>query len=255
MKEWKGGIYPRHAKANQYLHFYSRQFNSIEMNTTHYRLPQSALVKKWKNEVPKDFMFCPKVWKNISHRKEMGLSDGSIKDFSYFISLFEENLGPCFLQLPPYFDFSNIDLLHKVLQKFPADFRLAVEVRHDSFFQNDNKNRFADLLKKHKCIWLITDVAGRRDMLHSTLTTFDIMIRWVGNGFHDTDYSRLSDWKRRIAKWKSDGIRDIYFFPHQPDNLLTPEISQYFITQLKPLNFTSIRGPKLADNNNQLSLL
>ena len=255
MKEWKGIIYPGQAKANQYLHYYSRQFNSIEMNTTHYRLPKTALIEKWKNAVPDDFKFCPKVWKNISHRKEMGIADGSIKDFSYFISMLEEKLGPCFLQLPPYFDFSRLELLETVLKKFPATFQLAVEARHESFYRKENKDRFSEILRKYNCIWLITDVAGRRDILHSTLTTPDIMIRWVGNGLHSTDYSRINDWKKRIANWKSMGLRDLYFFPHQPDNLLTPKISEYVIAQMKPLNFHSMRGPKLADNNNQLSLL
>ncbi len=255
MRDWKGVIYPGNAKTNQYLHFYSRQFNSIEMNTTHYRLPKTALIEKWKTAVPDDFKFCPKVWKNISHRKEMGTTDSSIRDFAYYISLLEENLGPCFLQLPPYFDFSRLELLETVLKKFPESFQLAIEARHESFYTEENKKRFSELLRRHHCIWLITDVAGRRDILHSTLTTPDIMIRWVGNGLHSTDYSRINEWKNRIAHWKSMGLQDVYFFPHQPDNLLTPEISKHILEQMKSLNFHSIRGPKLADNNNQLSLL
>ena len=45
VKEWVGKIYPKGTKTTEYLRHYSRQFNTIELNTTHYRIPDSFTVQ------------------------------------------------------------------------------------------------------------------------------------------------------------------------------------------------------------------
>jgi len=61
MKDWVGTWYPRKTKSADYLKHYGRQFNTIELNTTHYRVPTIEMVQKWYDSVPEDFRFCPKV--------------------------------------------------------------------------------------------------------------------------------------------------------------------------------------------------
>ena len=46
-KEWVGSMYPPKAKPPEYLSHYSRIFNTIEFNTTHYRIPNQDLVQRW----------------------------------------------------------------------------------------------------------------------------------------------------------------------------------------------------------------
>ena len=81
MKEWKGKIYPPIAKASEFLFHYSRQFNSIELNSTHYNLPRPETIQRWKTQVPDDFRFCPKVWQQVSHRKDLGMDSGNLDRF------------------------------------------------------------------------------------------------------------------------------------------------------------------------------
>ncbi|MFN8792608.1 MAG: DUF72 domain-containing protein [Bdellovibrionales bacterium] len=45
-KEWLGRLYPSKAKASDYLFHYSRYFNCIELNTSHYRIPSPEQVRK-----------------------------------------------------------------------------------------------------------------------------------------------------------------------------------------------------------------
>jgi uncharacterized protein YecE (DUF72 family) len=254
MPEWKGTIYPIKTKPADYLYHYSRQFNAIELNSTHYALPKIETINKWKTSVPIDFKFCPKIWKNISHRKNLGIGTGLIEDFCERMCLFETNLGPTFLQLPPYFGFDRIDQLEQCLANFPSGFEIAVEARHESFFSYKNVDIFFNLLTQYNAIALITDVAGRRDIIHSRLTYKKTMVRWVGNGLHHSDYSRLEEWRIKILTWLQYAISEIYFFPHQPDNLLTPQISSYFYKLFDGEIKLNSRAPRISNQNEQLNL-
>jgi uncharacterized protein YecE (DUF72 family) len=85
--------------------------------------------------------------------------------------------------------------------------------------------------------------------VHMHLTTPEVFIRFVGNGLHPTDYTRIDDWVQRIKKWKDEGIHTVYFFMHQHEELHSPELSRYLIQQLNKYCGTSIREPQFADED------
>ena len=92
---------------------------------------------------------------------------------------------------------------------------------------------------------MITDVAGRRDVCHLRLTSGKTLIRFVGNGLHPSDYERIRDWSNRLTEWTDKGLSEIYFFTHEPDNLLAPDLAQ-FCTEIfsEAMPSVRIRGPK-----------
>ncbi|RYF89308.1 MAG: DUF72 domain-containing protein, partial [Chitinophagaceae bacterium] len=53
------------------LHYYSRLFNSIEINSSFYKLPLPATFEKWAADVTEDFRFTLKLSKCVSHAKEL----------------------------------------------------------------------------------------------------------------------------------------------------------------------------------------
>ncbi|MDX1943060.1 MAG: DUF72 domain-containing protein, partial [Saprospiraceae bacterium] len=114
MKEWVGTVYPAGIKSKDYLKYYTQQFNTIELNTTHYRIPTIETVEKWYAEATPDFKFCPKIPQTISHSANLGIGSGQIGLFCDAISHLKEKMGCCFMQLPPYFGENRI----KVLEKF-----------------------------------------------------------------------------------------------------------------------------------------
>ena len=63
------------------------------------------------------------------------------------------------------------------------------------------------------------------------LTSSTAFIRYVGDN-HGSDYSRLDPWVARIAKWKKEGLKELYFFVHQNHELASPLLSAYFIDKL-----------------------
>lgn len=256
-KAWIGRVYPTGTKTNRFLLHYGKQFNTIELNTTHYRIPTLSTIKNWRQSVPKDFKFCPKIPQSISHQNDLGMNGDNINLFCASVYELQENLGCCFMQLPPYFNISRLPMLERFLEKWPIEIPLAIEVRHESWFDNSNNfDRLFDLLERKNISTVITDVAGRRDVLHKRLTTDTAMIRFVGNELHSTDYQRIDAWVERLKYWFLNGLKQVYFFPHEPDNILAPDLADYLVNKINDSFEAKIRGPKLIDNNigQQISL-
>lgn len=257
MKEWLGRVYPKGTKSKDYLRHYAKQFNTIELNTTHYRIPDAATIQKWYEESTDDFRFCPKIPQAISHSRDLGLGDGKITAFCEAVQGLSEKMGCCFMQLSPYFDQSRLSLLETFLERFPKQIPLAVEVRHESWFATPQAfEPLARILEKHQIATVITDVAGRRDVLHQRLTNDTAMIRFVGNGLHATDYERVDAWVAQLKNWLDQGLKKVYFFPHEPDNLLAPEMAEYLVQQIRQQIAIELRGPNLIleDDGKQFSL-
>ncbi len=242
MKEWVGKVYPTGAKPADFLKHYATQFNTIELNTTHYRIPTLEIIRSWKSNTPPDFRFCPKVPQVISHSSDLDGEGSNVQAFCKTILGLEGNLGCCFLQLPPYFGANKLGLLESFIKKFPHGVPLAIELRHESWFEDQ---QVFDLFENHNISTVITDVAGRRDVLHQRLTNGTVLIRFVGNDLHPTDFKRIDHWVARLKKWLENGLSNVYFFTHEPDNLLAPDLALYLFQQIEKKCQAITRGPDL----------
>lgn len=252
MKEWNGKWYPDKTKTADYLKHYGRQFNTIELNTTHYRIPTTEMVEKWYHTVPADFRFCPKIPQSISHRNDFGQSTGDLQRFVGRLDGMKEKLGCAFVQLPPYFGADRLKILEAFLDRWPRLLPLAVEVRHESWFTDPYATEaLMDALAARGVAAVITDVAGRRDVLHNYVTAPRTMIRFVGNGLVETDYERLKDWSAKLKDWN---LPETYFFPHQPDNILSPDASAWFALYLRNEGWAETRGPERWAGPEQMEL-
>lgn len=256
MKEWVGKVYPKGTKTKDYLSIYAQQFNTIELNTTHYRIPTLETIDKWRSESTPDFRFCPKVPQTISHSRDIGMGNPQLRVFWDMISGLQEKLGCCFIQMPPHFGYQKLGILKQFLSIWPNSIPLAVEVRHETWFdQPEHTQELLTTLREFDKTAVITDVAGRRDVLHMGLTNAKTMIRFVGNGLHPSDYDRIDAWVDRLADWTQQGLQEVYFFPHEPDNLLAPEMAAYLYSKSQLIPNIETRGPKMIEPDpEQLSL-
>lgn len=257
-KEWVGRLYPVATREKDYLRHYGRQFNTIELNATHYRIPDAATIERWIAETPADFRFCPKIPQEISHRLKLQESEALTELFCKRIAALGKRLGICFLQLPPYFAPEHLPILTAYLQKFPTSVPLSVEFRHPEWFRGTSGNRpfdkAAQMMQELAISTVICDVAGRRDVLHQRLTTRKVVIRFVGNNLHSTDYKRIDDWIDRLQIWISEGLEEIYFFVHEPDNILSPQLTDYFIDNLNRRAGFALKRPQFIGTHTQMNL-
>lgn len=256
MPDWKGTFYPEKTRVKDFLSAYSKQFNTIEFNTTHYNIPKVETVKRWKAESTDDFIFCPKVFKYISHTKDLGVSrDGVNRMLDSLIHL-EEKLGPFFMQLPPYYGLDRKEQLLEFVDNWPREIPIAVELRNASWYESETElDQLQDEVATLGQSLLITDVSGRRDIVHMRICQDILLVRWVGNSLHPTDYARIDEWIDRIIYYVNHGLEKIYFFAHEPDNLLAPDIAMYICEQVtKKIDLTT-RGPQRITSGSQLKLL
>ncbi len=223
-------FYPRGVKDE--LSYYSTQFNSIEMNSTFYSMPDKHQVHKWKSKTPEGFRFFPKITNTISHFRRLLNTDQLVEEFADSICGFEEKLGIAFLQLNNNYKPKDFERLESFLQRFPKEIPLAVEVRHPEWFEDPIiSDRYFQLLESENMTNILVDTAGRRDIMHMRLTGASAFIRFVGAN-HESDYTRLDDWVNRIEVWRKQGLNQLGFFIHQNVERESPLLASYFIQKL-----------------------
>ncbi|NBC83027.1 MAG: DUF72 domain-containing protein [Bacteroidetes bacterium] len=221
------GFYPRGIKDE--LEYYASQFNSIELNATFYNKFSADQISGWANKTPDDFRFFPKMHQMVSHYKGLNKVDEMVEEFCNEIAGFEDRLGMVFMQLHDNFKFRHFDRLKYFIENFPAGIPLALELRNAEFFKNEkNADELAKLLEINNVTHILTDTAGRRDLLHMRLTTPNAFIRYVGSN-HPSDYTRLDDWIERLKTWKEAGLQNVYFFVHQHIEKEMPMLASHFI--------------------------
>lgn len=246
------GFYPRGTKDE--LSYYSTQFNCIELNATFYKMPDFKQVETWKNKTPAGFKFFPKVTDLISHYRRLIDVQEPLENFCNAISVFEEKLGMVFLQLHDNFSPKDFNRLKSVLENFPKEIPLAVEVRNQTWFSDRKVSKeYGDLLEKLHISNIIVDTAGRRDMLHMRLTNSQAFIRYVGAN-HASDISRLNDWITRIIKWRKEGLQKLYFFVHQNIEEASPLLAAHFIKRMNSEFNLQLKVPDKQKGDNQVSL-
>ncbi|WKN31653.1 DUF72 domain-containing protein [Porifericola rhodea] len=251
-----GRLYPKATPSKDYLYHYSRQFNTIEMNTTHYRIPTKDMVAHWLDKSTDTFKFCPKIPQIISHSADYGAHAQAVEAFYQALYAFGSQLGLPFMQLPPTLEpFRQGKAFFDFLSQWPHDLPLAIELRHPAWFNDERiRERAYDLLEEYQLSTVITDTAGRRDVIHMQLTFPSVMVRFVGNSLHSTDYSRIDEWVKRLGVWLSQGLDELYFIVHQPEDLLCIDLAIYFIQRMNEKYQLNIPLPKLLSEGVQQSL-
>lgn len=232
--EWVGKTYLPKTKEKDFLENYVQHYNSIELNATHYKTYDAAAIKKWSDKAgKKDFLFCPKMVKSVTHYGSLKGKEFITTEFLKGVLAFEKHLGPIFIQVSDRFSPNRKEELYTYLESLPTDLQFFLEVRHPDFFLNrDVMEELFSKLKELNIGAVITDTAGRRDCAHMYLTVPKAFIRYVGNSLHESDYTRCDAWVKRIKHWLNAGLKDLYFFMHMHDEATSPALTVYLVDKL-----------------------
>lgn len=245
-KSYVGKVFPPKTPTKNYLKEYCKQFNTIEVNATHYQIPTPETIQKWKAAASPGFKFCPKFPQIISHRNDFELRDEWVDLFLSSVYQLDEHLGTSFIQFPPYFNPSKLKKLELFIQKLPTDLNFAVELRNEQWFSSQTiVKEWFDLFSRYNITPVITDTSGRRDVLHQVVASDKVFIRFVGNNLHETDYTRIDTWVTAIAELLQKGIKDVYFFIHEPQKHFCADIAGYLIDQLNKKEALKLVSPHI----------
>lgn len=137
-KDWKGVFYPQNLQAKDYLRFYSRVFNCVEIDSSFYRVPNPFMVSQWKEGSPPGFLFSPKLPKKITHDNKLVDSESALAYFYGVLGRLGPKLGPIAIQLPPSVKLeSHAHVMKSFISHLNPDFRHAIEFRHKSWFTDE----------------------------------------------------------------------------------------------------------------------
>jgi uncharacterized protein YecE (DUF72 family) len=231
--EWIGKIYPKGAKEKDFLKYYGQHYDSIELNATHYKLYGAPKLKEWIDKVNNpNFKFCPKAHRGMSYLKDSPSKGNVTKDFIKNIRAFKGQLGPIYVTHDEKikWDARSEKEFFTYLESLPRDITFFIEERWKDFY-TDKKlmGRYYTRLRELGIGAVITDTAGRQDVLHMNLTIPKTFIRFVGNSLHPSDFPRIDNWAVRLKTWIDAGIEEIYFFMHMHDEGKSPELTQYVV--------------------------
>ncbi len=141
--DWIGSFYPSHISKDRFLDHYSKFFDIVEINSSHYNIPKSTMLKKWASTAEK-FKFCMKIWNQVTHVKDYGLGLENLQLFLHAMTPLSPKIAYYLLQFPPYFKKSdeNVRYLKSLLSTFEVDVKVAVELRDNSWFNSEILHSF-----------------------------------------------------------------------------------------------------------------
>jgi uncharacterized protein YecE (DUF72 family) len=202
---WRGVVYPKGLPKSAWLSRYAEVFDTVEVNSSFYRLPSEAALESWCSQVPGDFLFAFKASRYLTHVKRLkGIGQGIRRLWGRLRPVRESGrLGPILWQLPPDFraDRERIGRLTRLLELAPAEGRHAIEFRHPSWFTREIR----ELLDDRGAALVVAD-DGRRPLPDAEPTADWSFVRLhYGHRGRRGNYSEaeLDTWRRRIAAWRS----------------------------------------------------
>lgn len=198
---------PEHADKSR-LAYYAQQENSLEVNSSFYKLPQAKTVSKWAAEVPDNFCFTFKLWKEITHKKNLVFQKEDVDRFMEVIHGAEAHKGCVLVQFPPSLQVSALAQLRELLQTLKAfDWPIAVEFRHDSWY----KDNVYEMLSSYGTGMVIQDMPKAPSPMELTSDEL-VYLRFHGpDGNYKGSYSDsfLYEYAMYIQEWLDDG-KNVY---------------------------------------------
>lgn len=232
-KDWVGKLYLLGTKDADFLPAYTAHYNTIELNATHHTLYKPEAIENWTAKVKDtDFLFCPKLYKGITHAGSLLNKGAELRYFLESITAFNNHLGAVFMQLSDAFSVQRKDELFRFLETLPQGFQFFVEVRHPDWFATAPGLQLFDQLRALKIGAVITDTAGRRDCCHLRLPVPATFIRFAATNVYAIDEARIASWVQQIKQWLQNGLERLYFIMHLAQAPFAPELSAYFIDAL-----------------------
>jgi len=206
--------FPDEFKNQSRLHYYSSLFNTLEVNSSFYKIPLAKTFEKWANDVSDDFKFTVKCWRGITHAKHLNFAKSDIELFMSSVNKLGARSGCILIQFPASIDISYLKKVAEIIdiisqQNASQQWKLAIEVRHPSWYCN----AAYELFQKYHATIVIHDMPGSPTPLNVPITDL-IYLRFHGptgnyNGSYNEEYIRL--YTEKIRSWLTN-VPSIYVY-------------------------------------------
>lgn len=197
------------------LTYYSSFFNSIEINSSFYKIPKPLTVAKWADSVSEKFRFTFKLWKGITHSKGLLFNEDDVVAFFQSINVVSKKKGCLLIQFPPSFGIEYSLQLEKLLsciQNINAtlEWRIAVEFRNKSWYHP----QVYDLLNFYNACLVIHDMPKSATPFLKYKSDF-MYIRFhgpTGNYRENYEDDFLNEYAAYLTEWRAEGKTVFVYF-------------------------------------------
>jgi uncharacterized protein YecE (DUF72 family) len=210
---WEGSFYPDGTKPADFLRYYAQHFNSVEIDSTFYRIPSASTVRSWANKTPDGFVFAAKVPQVITHEKVLVDCEAEFKQFVETMELLGDKLGPLLLQFG-YFNkkaFVGVNdflaRLRPFLRKLPKGRKFAVEIRNKNWLVP----QFAETLRERGVALALIDQSWMPRPAQwfekfDPITAGFTYVRWLGDRKQIEEQTKvwdkiIVDRRAELAEW------------------------------------------------------
>lgn len=206
-QHWRGPYYPPSVPPRAMLNYYARDFETVEINNSFYRLPSSATFEAWKKSTPAGFCFAVKGSRYLTHRKKLLDPKPALDRLMEATSGLGAKLGPTLFQLPPNWH-CNPARLEAFLCALPSGSRYSLEFRDRSW----HTHQVFQLLREHHVAFCLYELGGIRSPIEVTADFVYVRLHGPGNKYQG-DYSikTLKSWAAHIGRW-IESNRDVYVY-------------------------------------------
>jgi uncharacterized protein YecE (DUF72 family) len=201
--DWRGRLYPERAPKRTWLELYAEHFDTVEVNSTFYRLARREAVSAWVEQTPPGFLFAVKASRYLTHVKRLrDIHDGIARFYEPLDPLREsDRLGPILWQLPENFHRDEVRLRGwlEALGSAPPT-RNTIEFRHPSWFVPE----VMDALRAAGVALTIGDHPSRPFQTHEMTATWTFIRFHYGARGRGGNYSdrEIDEWAQRIRRWR-----------------------------------------------------
>lgn len=207
-KHWRERIYPKGLPPKKWLDHYATLFDTVEVNSTFYRLPRESAVANWVAQTPPDFVFAIKMSRYVTHVKRLREAAPSTAIFYERIAPMAASpkMGPVLWQFPENFHRDD-ERLAAALDALPTG-RHCFEFRHASWFVDD----VYALLGAKNAALVIGDHPERPFQPHELTADWTFVRFHYGKRGREGNYSdrELDEWAERIRLWRKK--TDVYAY-------------------------------------------
>ena len=208
-RSWREEFYPKGLPASRWLEHYASVFDTVEVNSTFYRLAKPDAVARWVEQTPAAFTFAVKGSRFLTHMKRLTDLDRGIRRFYAPLEPMIEagKLGPVLWQLPDSFR-ADVARLKTWLEALPRG-QHAFELRHPSWLTEET----FDVLREYRAALVVGDRAGRPQDPFVPTGDFGFVRFHYGRRGRNGNYSRaeLDEWAERLTDWRRAVPLFVYF--------------------------------------------
>jgi uncharacterized protein YecE (DUF72 family) len=217
-KTWRATFYPKGLSPDHWLEFYASCFDTVEINSTFYRLPDRDAFSRWRAQTRKGFLFAVKGSRFLTHMKRLREPREPVGRLFSRVSALGRQLGPVLFQLPGNFtiDLQRLDAFLAALPRLSSGTRIrpVMEFRHPSWYVAETYH----LLNRRGVALCLHDKAG--SAIDQPIVGPIVYVRFHGtSGRYHGSYSRrtLTSWAHRLAEQTQDGRQVFAYFNNDPD--------------------------------------